>query len=100
KGGDPVVSEDRRGFALGRAILMRDAASALRPALIVGTGVTTNRALRAAQMLAEDGIDCRVLHVHTIKPFDHDALHAAARGASLAVTVEEHTLMGGLGSAV
>jgi len=96
KGGDPVVSSDERGFAIGRAIEMRRGDDVA----FVGTGVMTNRALAAAELLAKDGVSCSVLHVHTIKPLDSNAILAASARARLLVTVEEHTRIGGLGSAV
>ena len=63
-------------------------------------GVATAQALKAAGALAADGIHCRVLHVHTIKPLDSAAIVDAATKARLVVTVEEHNVVGGLGSAV
>ena len=99
KGGDPVVSRPELGFAIGKAIAMRET-GARHPVLIVSTGVMTNRALAAADLLAKQGTACDVLHVHTVKPLDADAVEHHASNASLVVTAEEHTLIGGLGSAV
>lgn len=96
KGGDPIVSRAEDGFAIGRAAVMRPTGQAL----IVSTGVMTARALAAAERLAGDGIACGVLHMHTIKPLDTEGLFAAARNADLVVTLEEHSRIGGLGSAV
>jgi transketolase len=101
KGGDAVVSKEENGFVLGKAILMKDVpASARKPVLILSTGVETQRALKAAEELDKEGIHCRVLHIHTIKPLDGAAISALAAQSSLIVTVEEHLLAGGLGSAV
>jgi transketolase len=100
KGGDPVVSDEKRGFTLGKAILMRDAPASAKPVLFITTGITTSRALEAAGLLAAQGIESRVLHFHTVKPLDTEALLHHAAEARLIVSVEEHTLMGGLGSAV
>lgn len=102
KGGDPVISKPEHGFTIGKAIYLRDYASS-KPAkrlLIAACGVATTRALEAAKLLEANGIDVRVLHFHTIKPLDADALKAAAREADALITVEEHTLQGGFGSAV
>jgi transketolase len=99
KGGDPVVSKEEHGFTIGKAILLRDVTTP-RPVLIVSTGVTTQRSLAAAELLEKEGIHAKVLHMHTVKPLDKEALIAQAGMASLIVTVEEHVLMGGLGSAV
>ncbi len=96
KGGDPVVSRSENGFAIGRIITMRPG----RDAVIVATGVMTARALAAADILAADGLSCGVLHAHTIKPLDREAILGAANASPLMVTVEEHVLTGGLGSAV
>jgi transketolase len=100
KGGDPVVSADERGFQIGKAILVRDAPPSPRTVLMVSTGVMTHRCLTAAQSLALRGIACRLLHVHTLKPFDGEGLDRAAEGAAAILTVEEHVRAGGLGSAV
>jgi transketolase len=99
KGGDRVVSREENGFAIGRAILLRRAATA-GSVLFATTGVMTTHALEAAALLAESGIDSSVLHFHTIKPLDVAALIEQAGNACAVVTVEEHTLIGGFGSAV
>lgn len=99
KGGDPIVSRSELGFEIGRGILMREAKSTA-PVLIVSCGVITNRALLAAEILAERGIDAEVLHIHTIKPLDHALLRQRADRARLVVVAEEHSVIGGLGSAV
>jgi transketolase len=96
KGGDPIVSRDDLPFALGKAIALRDG----RDVLFVTTGITANRALGAAELLAREGIDAGVLHAHTVKPLDEEAIAAAAARVRLVVTVEEHLRTGGLGSAV
>src|ERR1700736_2909184 len=69
KGGDPIVSRPDKGFAIGKAIEMSDVAGDA-DALLVATGVATTAALEASKNLAADGVRCRVLHVHTVKPFD------------------------------
>jgi transketolase len=99
KGGDPVVSVANRGFCIGRAIDMTPELDGSR-VLVAATGVATTQALRASQRLAAEGLSCRVLHLHTVKPIDAEALQRAASGVRLVVTVEEHTLPGGFGSAV
>ena len=100
KGGDPVISKPERGFAIGKAIDMIDGETGASDVLLVATGVATTQALKAAGSLAADGIRCRLLHVHTVKPLDADAIVDAAAAAKLVVTVEEHSVIGGLGSAV
>ena len=100
KGGDPVISKPERGFAIGKAIDMIDGETGASDVLLVATGVATTQALKAAASLATDGIRCRLLHLHTVKPIDADAIVDAASTAKLVVTVEEHSVIGGLGSAV
>jgi transketolase len=96
KGGDPVVSREDLGFAIGKAIPMRPAGEVA----ILSTGVMTSRALKAAELLEGEGIEAGVLHLHTVKPLDRQAVLAWASCARLVVTVEEHVLTGGLGAAV
>lgn len=69
-------------------------------ALIITTGVTLKAALDAAANLSKQGLEAAVLHVHTVKPLDSDAILKYAADVPVIVTIEEHTLMGGLGSAV
>ena len=96
KGGDPVVSKAEHGFQIGKAILMRPAGRYL----FVATGVMTQRALKAAELLSGLGIEAGVLHMHTVKPLDEAAVLALAPKVEAIITVEEHTLIGGLGSAI
>ncbi len=96
KGDDPVISDPSAPFAIGRIAELRPPGEVL----FVGTGVATKRARDAADLLAAAGIPSGVLHAHTIKPFDAQTLCAFAETARLIVTVEEHTLAGGLGSLV
>ena len=100
KGYDPIVSRAELGFEIGKAIVMREAAGGRSRVLLVATGVATTRALEAGAALAADGIECTILHMHTVKPLDTEALVEHARDCDLIVTVEEHTVVGGLGSAV
>jgi transketolase len=96
KGGDPVVSRPEDGFAIGRAIVLRDPGAVL----IVAAGVTVFHALNAAEALAGEGIACGVVNLHTVKPLDAEIVLVVAWEARLVVTVEEHVRIGGLGSAV
>lgn len=83
-------------FELGRAALLRGGSDVS----ICATGLMVQRALEAAEMLAGRGISARVLDFHTIKPLDAGAVCAAARETGCIVTTEEHSIIGGLGSAV
>ncbi len=91
KGGDPIISRPEHGFAIGKAIRLRQGSRVL----LVATGVATHIALEAAAAL-----DATVLHVHTVKPFDNAAVLEEARRADVVITVEEHRRSGGLSSAV
>lgn len=90
-----VVGSDYR-FQIGKAVLLREG----RDVTIIGTHVQSWRALQAADLLAKEGISAHVLHVPTIKPLDADAIVQAADKTGLVLTTEEHTVLGGLGSAV
>ncbi len=101
KGGDPVVTNPEDGFEIGRGYHLRKAGGeGFGPVLLAATGVATTRALDAAERLDADGISCDVLHLPTVKPLDDTTLLELARDARLVVTVEEGTVIGGLGSAV
>lgn len=96
KGYDPIVSSDDAPFEIGTAIPMREGTDGL----IVTTGITLRIGLEAADRLSSEGMEVSVLHVHTIKPLDVDGILRHAQEVPLVVSVEEHTVMGGLGSAV
>ena len=96
KGGDPIVTNDNVLFQIGKAIPMREGYDAL----IVTTGITLGIALDAANNLSQQGIEATVLHVPTIKPLDTTAILDYGAQVPVIVTIEEHTLIGGLGSAV
>ena len=89
-------SEDERTFELGRAVVLRDGTDVS----IIGVGPTVADALEAGDLLAARGIEARVLDMHTVKPIDTDAVLRAAAETRLIVTIEEHTVIGGLGGAV
>ena len=67
---------------------------------IVATGLMVGESLKAAEQLAEAGIDARVINIHTIKPIDAELLQKAAKETGRIVTAEEHSIIGGLGDAV
>lgn len=94
--GVPAINGEDYRFTLGKAVQLHEG----RDAAIIATGVMVAEALAAARILAEKGREVAVLNVHTIKPLDVDAIVAAARAAGAVVTAEEHSIIGGLGSAV
>jgi transketolase len=96
KGGDPVVTNDRVPFRIGKAYPMKEGSDSL----IVSTGIMLKAALDAAGSLEAAGIKAAVLHVPTVKPFDQDTFLELARRVPVIVSVEEHTVIGGLGGAV
>lgn len=96
KGGDAIVSRREKPFQIGKAILLREGTDVL----YVTTGITTQVALEAAERLAKQGISAAVLHMHTVKPLDTEALLEHSGRVRAVITAEEHTLIGGLGSAV
>jgi transketolase len=90
------MPEADRSFEIGKALCLREGAAAT----VIATGYVVPEALRAADLLAERGQAVRVLNMHTLKPLDQEAVLCAARETPLIVTLEEHTVIGGLGSAV
>lgn len=83
-------------FELGKGVQLADG----KDVTIVATGLMVGEALKAKELLKADGIDARVINIHTIKPIDKDIIIKAATETGAIVTAEEHYIMGGLGSAV
>lgn len=83
-------------FELGKGVVLREG----KDVTIVATGLPVSECLEAAEKLAVDGIDAKVINIHTIKPLDEELIIAAAKETGKVVTVEEHSVIGGLGSAV
>ncbi|MCM3569873.1 transketolase family protein [Neobacillus mesonae] len=92
----PVVFSEDYKFELGKAIKVREG----KDVTIISTGTQTGRSLEAAEQLAEEGIEAAVLHMPSIKPLDKEAIIKAADETGAIVTSEEHSIYGGLGSAV
>jgi transketolase len=90
------VNEADYRFEFGRAVQLREGTEVA----LVATGAAVGEAMKAAETLDGEGISSRVLNVHTIQPLDEDAVLAAAAQCRAIVTVEDHTVRGGLGSAV
>ena len=83
-------------FERGKGVVLREG----KDVTIVATGLCVSSALEAAEKLAADGIDAKIINIHTIKPLDEELIVAAAKETGKVVTVEEHSVIGGLGSAV
>lgn len=92
----PVFYGEDAEITLGKANTVRSG----RDVTVIATGIMVNEAVMAAEKLAEDGVDVRVIDIHTIKPIDEDAIVKAAEETGAIVTAEEHSVIGGLGSAV
>lgn len=93
----PVINDNEDyKFEIGKGITLKDG----KDITIVATGLCVSSALEAAKMLEADGIDARVINIHTIKPLDEELIIKAAKETGKIVTVEEHSVVGGLGSAV
>ena len=92
----PCVSNGKEPFEIGRARTLREGGDVA----IFATGHMVCKALDAAELLARDRIEARVVNVSTIKPLDEAAVREAAGDVALAVSVEEHNIIGGLGSAI
>ena len=93
----PVINDrpDYR-FELGKGIVLREG----KDLTIFATGLEVSESLAAAELLAADGIQAKVVNIHTIKPLDEELVVAAAKETGKVVTVEEHSVIGGLGSAI
>ena len=93
----PVINdkEDYK-FELGKGVVLREG----KDVTIIATGLPVANCLEAAEKLAAEGIDAKVINIHTIKPLDEELIVAAAKETGKVVTVEEHSVIGGLGSAV
>ncbi|KMZ52445.1 transketolase family protein [Dorea sp. D27] len=83
-------------FELGKGVVLREG----KDVTIVATGLPVSNCLEAAEKLAADGIEAKVINIHTIKPLDEELIAEAAKETGKIVTVEEHSVIGGLGSAV
>ena len=83
-------------FELGKGVTLREG----KDVAVIATGLPVNNCLEAAEKLAKDGINAKVINIHTIKPLDEEIVIAAAAECGKVVTVEEHSVIGGLGSAV
>ncbi len=92
----PIVHDPDYHFEIGKAALLRDGGDIT----LIANGVLVCQALAAAEMLAKEGVQARVLNMSTVRPLDNEAVQAAATETGGIVTAEEHTVFGGLGSAV
>lgn len=93
----PVFNDENTyKFEVGKGITMKDG----KDVAIIASGLMVAEAVEAGKALAEQGIDARIINIHTIKPIDRDIIIKAAKETGKIITVEEHSVIGGLGSAV
>ena len=92
----PILTAAERKFEIGKLYLMREGSDAV----VFANGVMVSKALAAAEILAKENISLKVINVPTVKPLDRQAVIAATAGMKAAVTADEHSVIGGLGSAI
>ena len=93
----PVINDNEDyKFEIGKGIVLREG----KDVTLIATGLEVAETIEAAEMLAADGIDAKVININTIKPLDEELVVAAAKETGKVVTIEEHSVIGGLGSAV
>ncbi|NLV88402.1 MAG: transketolase family protein [Tissierellia bacterium] len=92
----PVIFDENYKFEIGKGVQLREG----NDVTIIATGVMVDRAIKASERLSEEGISARVINISTIKPIDKDIIIKAAKETKGIITVEEHSIIGGLGSAV
>ena len=96
RSGVPLITKEEDNFQIGKANLLKDG----KDVTIIACGVEVYEALSAHEALKKDNISARVINLHTIKPIDRDIIIRAAEETGAVVTAEEHTIIGGMGSAV
>ena len=94
--GNPIVYKEDYDFAFGKGIVLKEG----KGVVLVACGMMVNECLRAAKLLSKAGVDATVVDMHTVKPLDEELLSRLAESHSTWITVEEHSRIGGLGSAV
>ncbi|MGG1396285.1 transketolase family protein [Bacillus salipaludis] len=92
----PIVTKKEEPFEIGKAIKYREGSDIT----IISTGIMLDESLKAVEELEKQGVSAELLHIHTIKPIDREAILASAAKTKNVISVEEHSIIGGLGSAV
>lgn len=92
----PVIFDDSYKFEIGKGVTISDGSDVT----LIGTGYMVQKSMEAAELLKAEGISARVIDIHTIKPIDRELLIKCAKETGAVVTAEEHSIYGGLGSAV
>ncbi len=92
----PVIYEENQTFEIGKGVQIGDG----EDATVIATGVTVSEAIKAMESLKQEGINIRVIDMHTIKPIDKELTIKCAKETKKIITIEDHNIIGGLGSAV
>lgn len=92
----PIIYNENQKFEIGKAIQIGDGTDAT----IFATGVTVSEAIKAQEILKQNGIDVRVIDIHTIKPIDREMIIKCAKETKKLISIEDHNIIGGLGSAI
>ncbi|MFH1360783.1 MAG: transketolase C-terminal domain-containing protein [Candidatus Omnitrophota bacterium] len=92
----PIITKENDPFVIGKAVMMREG----KDVTLIGCGLMVSESLQAADMLRKEGIEARVINMHTLKPLDEDMIIRCAKETGAIVTAEEHHIHGGLGSSV
>jgi transketolase len=92
----PVIFDERHEVHLGQGVTLREGGDVT----LVGMGIMVGRCIEAAEVLRREGIDARIIEIHTLKPIDEGLIVQAAQETGAIVTAEEHSIIGGLGGAV
>ncbi len=96
KGGDKIITDKKEKFIIGKGIIKKEPQNGL----FVTTGVMSQMALEACKILEKENINCGVMHLHTIKPLDENIINKYFPKVDSIVTIEEHSIIGGLGSSI
>lgn len=96
RAGTPVIYDEDTKFEIGKAVQHGEGTKAT----VFATGAVVSEALKAQEELAKDGIDIRVVDVHTIKPIDREMIIKSAKETEKLISIEDHSIIGGLGSAI
>ena len=92
----PIIYDENQKFEIGKAVQIGNGTDAT----VIATGVTVPEAIKAMENLKEEGINIRVLDIHTIKPIDREKIIQSAKETKRIITVEDHSIIGGIGSTV
>ncbi len=92
----PIIYDENQKFEIGKGIQIGDG----EEATVIGTGVVVSEGVKAMEILKQEGINIRVIDMHTIKPIDKDLIIKCAKETKRVITIEDHSVIGGLGTAV